>query len=219
MKYTTAIFDLDGTLLDTITDLAEASNGVLREFGFPVHPEESYNYFVGDGLKTLMARVTPAETAAAVIEECCDSFMQKYGQCWDRNSKPYQGIPEMLRELRRLGMQCAVLSNKPHAFTEVFVNRFFGPDMFAAVYGQRDGVPKKPDPAGALEIMAKLSTFPERCIYVGDTSTDMKTGKSGGMFTIGVLWGFRGRDELEEHDADLIVQTPMEIVEHVIAAG
>ena len=219
MKYTTAIFDLDGTLLDTITDLAEASNNVLREFGFPVHPEESYNYFVGDGLQTLMTRITPAGTAADVIEECCGSFMQKYKQCWNSNSRPYRGIPEMLSELKKLGVQCAVLSNKPHAFTEVFINSFFPPETFAVVYGQREGIPKKPDPAGALEILEKLSASPEQCIYVGDTSTDMQTGKSGGMFTIGVLWGFRERDELEANNADLIVQTPLEIVKHVVSAG
>lgn len=218
MKYTTAIFDLDGTLLDTIADLAEASNNVLREFGFPEHPEKAYNHFVGDGLKTLMMRITPEETTADDIDKCCESFMEKYGQCWDKNSKPYKGIPEMIDKLKRRGMKCAVLSNKPHAFTKVFVQRFFAPETFDAVYGQREGVPKKPDPSGAIEIMNELSAAPEECIYVGDTSTDMQTGKSGGMLTIGVLWGFRGREELEENNADIIVQTPLEIVEYVVSA-
>lgn len=219
MKYTTAIFDLDGTLLDTLGDLADASNQVLCEFGYPEHPADAYKYFVGDGLRTLMVRITPDYVTDGEIEKCCRLFMKKYEQCWDKTSKPYPGIIEMVAELQRLDIKCAVLSNKPHEFTEIFVKRFFPARTFDAVFGQRPGIPKKPDPAGALEIMNQFSVTPEQCIYIGDTSTDMQTGKNGGMFTVGVLWGFREREELMQNKADVIVQTPMEIVKHVVSAG
>lgn len=215
----TIIFDLDGTLLDTLEDLADASNKVLRMHGYPGHPTQEYNIFVGDGLQTLITRITPDSASEEDIAECCRTFMQVYAEQWDNKTKPYQGIPDMLRSLKERGRRCCVLSNKPHTFTLDCTQRFFEVDCFDHVFGQREGVPRKPDPAGCFEL-AKITDTPiDQCVYVGDTSVDMQTGKGSGMFTIGVTWGFRKKEELLENGADLIVDRPEEIVDYVVSAG
>ncbi|SHO45382.1 HAD family hydrolase [Desulfopila aestuarii] len=219
MHKKTVIFDLDGTLLDTLEDLAYAGNAVLAECGFPQHPVDKYKYFVGDGMRVLMERIAPSTCTPEKIDQCCTIFNRIYGECWHRRTTLYPGIENMLKRLREKGVRLAILSNKPHQFTTVCVDRFFPGQRFDLVFGQRENVKKKPDPAGAFEIAAKLDVQPADCVYVGDTAVDMQTGKSAGMFTIGVLWGFRTFDELRENNADLIVDHPMEIVDHVISAG
>lgn len=219
MTIKTAIFDLDGTLLDTLQDLADAGNRVLAECNYPQHPVEAYKHFVGDGLRVLMERITPENTTSSEIDACCEAFHTIYSENWDKNSKPYVDIERMLMQLRDRGVRCSVLSNKPHAFTAIYIERFFPKSEFEVVFGQREGVNKKPDPAGAIEIAEKMGVDPSECIYVGDTAVDMQTGKAAGMFTIGVLWGFRDLEELKQNDADLIVTSPMEIVEYVISAS
>lgn len=217
MRFKTAIFDLDGTLVDTLDDLAYAGNRVLEKRGFPVHPVDAYKHFVGDGLKVLMERITPTGVDEGEIQRCCELFTDVYDRCWDANSCPYPGIVDMLRALKQAGVRCSVLSNKPHQFTKIYVDRFFDSGDFEVVFGQREGVEKKPDPAGAIEIAKIMKVQPSECIYVGDTSVDMKTGKSAGMYTIGVLWGFRDEKELQQNRADLIVSSPEEIVEYVLS--
>ncbi|WP_136796720.1 MULTISPECIES: HAD family hydrolase [Desulfosediminicola] len=219
MNCKAAIFDLDGTLLDTLHDLAYAGNSVLMKRGFPQHPVESYKHFVGDGLKVLMERITPADVDESEIQACCSLFNEIYDSCWDANSRPYPGIIKMLHELKSQGIRCSVLSNKPHQFTRIYIDRFFNSDDFEVVFGQREGVEKKPDPAGAIEIANIMQVDPAQCIYVGDTSVDMRTGKSAGMYTIGVLWGFREKKELQQNNADIIVSSPEEIVEYVLATS
>lgn len=219
MSLKVIIFDLDGTLLDTLEDLAETCNLVLAECGYPGHGVEAYKYFVGDGLRVLMERITPDDVSEAGLDHCCDLFDQRYAQLWDKRSRPYPGVPAMLRELAQTGVQLAVLSNKPDHFTRTCVDSFFPEQHFSVVFGQREGVEKKPDPAGALEIARLLNAHPAECVYVGDTSVDMQTGKAAGMFTIGVLWGFRDIDELQRNNADMIIKRPMEIVEYVVSAG
>lgn len=219
MTIKTAIFDLDGTLLDTLQDLADAGNRVLADFKYPQHPVDAYKIFVGDGLRVLMERITPDSVTSSEIDQCCESFQAIYTENWDKNSKPYDGIEEMLVQLRDRNIRCSVLSNKPHAFTSIYVDRFFPNSEFEVVFGQREGVNKKPDPAGAIEIAEKMGVHPSECIYIGDTAVDMQTGKAAGMFTIGVLWGFRDLEELQANNADLIVTSPMEIVEYVISAS
>jgi phosphoglycolate phosphatase len=210
------IFDLDGTLLDTLEDLVDAANATLAHFGFPGHPPDAYRYFVGEGLVTLIERIVPEKNRSQPeISACMDTFMQLYGQGWDVKSRPYAGILEMLQQLRQAGLQLGVLSNKPHAFTQLCVQRFFAADAFDFVFGQREGVPKKPDPAGAMEIADLMQLQPQQILYVGDTATDMQTGNRAGMSTMGVLWGFRERQELEENKAGTIVTHPLEIVSHV----
>jgi phosphoglycolate phosphatase len=210
------IFDLDGTLLDTLEDLADAANATLAHFGFPDHATAAYRYFVGNGLATLIERIVPeANRTPHEIAACMDTFMQLYSRNWDRKSRPYDGIDEMLLQLRQANLQLAVLSNKPHAFTNLCVEHFLGSDTFDFVFGQREGVPKKPDPAGALEIAALMRLEPQQILYVGDTATDMQTGSGAGMFTLGVLWGFRERQELAASKAGKIINHPSEIVNHI----
>jgi phosphoglycolate phosphatase len=210
------IFDLDGTLLDTLEDLADAANATLSNFGFPCHSSDAYRYFVGDGLATLIERIVPEENRSpSELASCMKTFLKLYGQKWDVKSRPYAGVIEMLQKLRRAGLQLAVLSNKPHAFTRLCVQRFFAADTFDFVFGQRDGVPRKPDPAGAKEIADLMQLQPQQILYVGDTATDMQTGNRAGMLTMGVLWGFRERLELEEGKAGIIVTHPLEIVNYV----
>lgn len=210
------IFDLDGTLLDTLEDLADAANATLAHFGFPGHSPAAYRYFVGEGLTTLITRIIPEENRSPQeIAACMEIFMQLYSRSWDLKSRPYAGIIEMLQQLRQAGLQLGVLSNKPHAFTQLCVQRFFDADVFDFVFGQREGVPRKPDPAGAMEIAGLMQLQPQQVLYVGDTATDMQTGNGAGMLTLGVLWGFRERQELEKNKAGKIIGHPLEIVSYV----
>ncbi len=217
MKCKGLIFDLDGTLLDTLEDLADAANSTLRYFGFPEHPVDAYRYFVGEGLKILMQRIVPGSAGSdKQLAEYMEKFAEIYRHTWNVQTAPYKGIPEMLSSLSAKGLQLAVLSNKPHEFTEICVETFFPEHPFAFVFGQREGVPKKPDPAGALELAEKMGLGVDEILYVGDTATDMKTGNSAGMRTVGVEWGFRERAEFEENNAWRIVSTPDEVVSYAI---
>lgn len=215
MSYSAVIFDLDGTLLDTLDDLAETGNRVLEENGYPVHPPEAYKYFVGEGMRTLVERITPDSVTESEKEVCFQRFKSLYSRYWNHRTRPYEGVRELLAILDGKGFQLGILSNKPHDFTMMCVDYFFPEKPFAQVFGQRKEIPKKPDPAGALEIAGRFGKTPEECIYVGDTSIDMQTGKSAGMFTIGILWGFRDAVELLENGADRIVKTPQELTEEV----
>ncbi|AGF79791.1 haloacid dehalogenase superfamily enzyme, subfamily IA [Desulfocapsa sulfexigens DSM 10523] len=217
MKCRGLIFDLDGTLLDTLDDLAMAANATLENFGFPAHPVDAYRYFVGEGLRTLMQRIVPGSNAT---DEQLNEYMVKFGEIytntWNVNTRLYEGIFEMIASLSAAGLQLAVLSNKPHLFTQLCVETFFPEQPFAFVFGQRDGVAKKPNPAGALEIAEKMGVAVADILYVGDTATDMQTGNGAGMRTIGVEWGFRDRTELENNNAWKIVRTPAEVVTYAI---
>lgn len=216
MEIRGVIFDLDGTLLDTLADIVDVANATLAHFGFPGHSADAYRYFVGDGLSTLIERIVPEQNRTqSQLKSCADVFLQRYAQGWDNQTKPYAGVMEMLEQLRQKGLQLAVLSNKPDAFTRICVQRYFADHLFSFVHGQREGIPKKPDPFGATEIAGLMKLSPHQMAYVGDTSTDMRTGKGAGMLTLGVLWGFRERQELEEARADRIISHPSEIVSYV----
>jgi phosphoglycolate phosphatase len=210
------IFDLDGTLLNSLDDLADAANAMLSRCGFSEHPVAAYRYFVGDGLMTLIERILPEQhRSPSQIAASMELFAQIYGQGWDIKSHLYAGVAETLRQLRQEGLRLAILSNKPHAFTQLCVQRFFDADCFDFVHGQREGVPKKPDPQGAEELAALMQLPPAQILYVGDTATDMRTGNEAGMKTLGVLWGFRQRQELEASGAGTIITHPSEIVEFI----
>ena len=213
MRFKAALFDLDGTLLNTLDDLADSANSSLKSLHFPVHPTDSYRYFVGDGMRTLIERIMPEKSSEKQIAECEGIFKKIYSAHWADKTRPYQGVEIMLPALLILGQKLAILSNKPDEFTRMCVKRFFPADWFDCVRGQCDDVPKKPDPKGALIIAEKLGLLPEDILYVGDTATDIQTGKRAGMKTVGVLWGFREIDELEQNGADYIVSTPREIVQ------
>ena len=218
MSYTSIIFDLDGTLLDTLDDIAESVNSVLISHRFPLHSNESYKLFLGNGLYNLISKSVPENTAKSVIQDCSEAFKEIYSNNWKKNCCPYKGISTMLANLSDQGIKLAVLSNKPHAFTCLFVDEFFPKDMFRVVFGQRDGVEKKPHPAGALDIAKILQSRPENTLFVGDSDVDIQTGRAAGMGTAGVSWGYRSVEELIENRAEIIVNSPSEIVKHVLSA-
>jgi len=214
MKYKAVLFDLDGTLLDTLDDLADSANRVLAAMQMPPHPVDAYRYFVGDGMMTLLTRIVPEDRRDnATLGQITEAFRSDYGNNWAVKSKPYAGITQMLAGLQDRGLQLAILSNKPQEFTQLCVKKLLGTFAFNPVLGQRDGVAKKPDPAGALEIAELLHIAPEHFLYLGDTSIDMHTAKSAGMCAVGALWGFRTEEELRASGADHLIQSPVELLE------
>jgi phosphoglycolate phosphatase len=207
------VFDLDGTLLDTLSDLADAGNAALARLGHPVHPVDAYRTFVGDGMRTLVTRLLPdARRDEADIEAALQLMREEYSARWDAKTRPYDGVPEMLTALQDCGMLLGIVSNKPHDFTQLCVKRLLPRWSFLAVIGTRDGVPVKPDPTGALQVAAALGVAPADCLYVGDTDTDMKTGNHAGMPTVGAVWGFRTAEELRRSGAAHLAETPTELV-------
>jgi len=213
MSIHAVIFDLDGTLLDTIEDLADAMNAVLGRGGFPTHGVEAYKTFVGDGIELLVGRALPGDRQDAVtLRECVEAFGREYAGRLDRKTRPYDGVMEMLRALASRGLKLAVLSNKPHAATVQVVAALLGGVNFDVVRGALPGVPRKPDPAAALAIAAQLGELPRACLCVGDSGNDMRTAVAAGMTPVGALWGFRGEAELRAGGAEILVGTPLEIV-------
>ncbi|MDD4569425.1 MAG: HAD family hydrolase [Tepidanaerobacteraceae bacterium] len=212
MKYKAVIFDLDGTLLNTLEDLANSMNYVLKNQGLPTHDIGKYKYFVGNGMYNLALRTLPADKRQEPFVRYCHSLMkEEYGKRWAENTKPYDGIPEMLDKLTDLKYKLAVLSNKPQEFTLLTVKKLLQRWNFDVILGERSGIPRKPNPAGAVEIAKLFDTSPEKILYLGDTGTDMITAKAAGMYAVGVLWGFREADELQNNGADVIIKTPMEL--------
>lgn len=216
MSYRGVLFDLDGTLLDTLQDLADSVNRMLAARGLPIHPLDAYRYFVGDGARNLVTRALPADLRdAATVTQALADYQRDYGLHWADATRPYDGIPELLDELTARGMAIAVLSNKPHVFTEKCVAHFLGRWTFKAVLGQRDRVPHKPDPAGALEAAKIMNLAPSQVLYVGDTATDMQTARAAGMFPLGVTWGFRPESELRENGASAIAHHPSGVLDAI----
>ncbi len=213
MDYSAVLFDLDGTLLDTLEDIGEAANRVLIQRGFAPHPPDSYRHFVGEGVRVLFERSLPAEACSDdVLAACAEEFRQAYAECWNVRTRPYDGIEDLLPALVMRNVRLAVLSNKPDVFTKSCVREYLPQFSFEAVLGQRDGTPRKPDPAGALEIAALMDWAPERFLYLGDTAVDMQTALAAGMFPVGALWGFRPRSELLSGGAQAVIERPLELL-------
>lgn len=213
MPYRAVIFDLDGTLLDTLEDLADSMNAVLASMGLPTHPVAAYKYFVGDGVVELARRaLPPGRRDPKVVKSAVAGMRQEYGRRWDRKTRPYDGIPELLDALAARGVAMTVLSNKPHDFTRLCVTTFLGKWRFDAVQGVDENVLKKPDPSGALAVATKLGIPPAEFIYLGDTNTDMQTAVAAGMFPVGALWGFRTGDELLASGATMLVEKPADVL-------
>ena len=213
MTYEAVLFDLDGTLLDTIDDLADATNTVLSRRGLPVHDVEAYKYFVGDGAVSLMRRALPeANRDKHTVEQTVAGMRAEYATCWADKTRPYDGVGPMLDALAERGIRMAVLSNKPEDFTKLCVTQLLPGRAFDLVVGARVSVPLKPDPTAALAIAEQLDGRPAGFIYLGDTGTDMKTACAAGMYAVGALWGFRTAEELAANGAKLLIENPTDLL-------
>ena len=213
IEFKAILFDLDGTLLDTLTDLANSMNGALEQLGLPVHPVEAYLEFVGDGVETETRRALGAAADdPEIFSKCLVIAKQKYAEKYLENTASYAGIAEMLDELERLGIPKAIFSNKPDEFVQPIVDKLLGEWSFAAVQGLDENTPHKPDPTAAIAIAEKLGFEPGEILYVGDTNTDMQTAVAAGMYPVGVLWGFRGAEELTANGAKVLIEEPGDLL-------
>ena len=217
MQYKAAIFDLDGTLIDSLADLADSANEMLAGFGFPRHDLDKYRYFVGNGSRKLIERCLPAEKAddSAFVDEA----LAKYKLCYDKNlthkTVCYEGIMDMLTALQAKHIPLGICTNKHQSAADIIVDKLFPKDMFVSVIGDCKDMPRKPDPKKVLLIAAKMGVKPAEVAYFGDTSVDMDTANNAGMLPIGVTWGFRPQEELVAHGAKILLDTPMELFSKV----
>ncbi len=213
MHLEAVLFDLDGTLLDTLDDLADSANAALRRLGLPQHPVASFKQFIGDGVETLVRRALPPERHdPQTLVRCAELLREEYGRRWADKTRPYEGIPELLDALAARRLPLAVLSNKPQEFTRLCVERLLPRWRFDAVVGAGGALPRKPDPKGALHIASALGISAERILYLGDTNTDMQTAVAAGMYPVGALWGFRTRDELLASGARALAERPADVL-------
>jgi phosphoglycolate phosphatase len=212
-NFRAVIFDLDGTLLDTVEDIAMAMNRVLESRGFETYTIEVYKTLVGDGAdemirRALAGRTLSDEEIAAIVRD----YRREYDLCWRLHSRPYAGVTALLNELGRRKVKTAVLSNKSHPFTEAMTLGLLPAVRFDVIRGARPGVPLKPDPDPALRIACELRVTPPAVVFLGDTKVDMKTALAAGMFPVGALWGFRSADELGANGAAVLIASPLELL-------
>jgi phosphoglycolate phosphatase len=207
------LFDLDGTLLDTLTDLANAANRILSRAGLPVHPTSAYRQFIGDGSRMLISRALPqSHQNPEKIDEYLARFKAEYGRSWNVDTRPYPGILDLLEDMDRRRIPRAVVTNKPHPFAEQCVHHFFPDTPFHVIRGQKAGFPLKPDPSPALEVAAELNVSPEECALIGDSDVDMRTALAAGMLPLGAAWGFRPVAELRQAGAARIAEHPNDVM-------
>lgn len=212
--YSTYIFDLDGTLLDTLDDLAASTNAALRHSGMPERTKEEVRQFVGNGIRKLMERAIPDGTANARFDETFDFFCKYYLHHSLDNTKPYDGIPELLAELKQQGKRTAIVSNKFYLATQELARHFFSDTITVAIGEHEDvGIHKKPAPDTVREALRQLDVSKEGAVYIGDSDVDIMTAKNSGMPCISVLWGFRDEQFLRNHGATTLVSNPLEILE------
>ena len=207
------IFDLDGTLADTLESMAYVANEIMQKYGLKTLPTDNFRYYSGEGADMLMQRALKDAGDKELIhyEEGRRLYREMFAADPMYKVDPYEGMQETLKELKKRGIRLAVCSNKPHPAAVKVIAQLYGDD-FDMVLGQSDAIRRKPAPDGPLMIAGKFGVRPEECMYVGDTSTDMKTGKAAGMFTVGALWGFRDREELNATGADLVAEHPTDLV-------
>ncbi|MBI5552638.1 MAG: HAD family hydrolase [Desulfobacterales bacterium] len=216
MTCSAVIFDLDGTLLDTLEDLGSSVNRVLAGQGFATHPLEAFRWFVGDGSRMLITRALPAEQRSpGTIESSLAALLADYNRNWHHQTRPYDGIEALLAALTHQGKALSVVTNKPHRFTREMVAHYFPSIAFRAVLGQQDGIAKKPDPVQALAAARAMGVAPEACIFLGDSGVDMQTAGRAGMLGVGAAWGFRPVEELKAAGARHIVHHPLELLSFV----
>lgn len=214
------IFDLDGTLLNTIDDLGRATNFALHEFGYPEHALTSYPLYVGNGVRRLIERTLPEDARVPeIIDPVLDKFKEYYNEHLTVATVPYPGIPELLEALQRKGVKMAVASNKYQAAVQTLITHFFPSVEWAAIEGQKEGVPAKPDPSIVFEILGKVPMRKSKVLYCGDSGVDMETARRACVDSCGVTWGFRPAKELRDAHADNIVTSPEEIIRIVERPG
>jgi phosphoglycolate phosphatase len=212
-NYRAVIFDLDGTLLDTLEDLADSMNAVLESLGYPPHPLASYRHFTGDGVVALAERsLPPRARSEEIVSRCVKLMKQEYDKRWAKKTRPYEGIPELLDGLEERSISINVLSNKLEKFTRLTVLKFLPRWKFQCIVGVAPSVPEKPSPEGALRIARSCGIAPANFAYLGDTNTDMRTASAAGMLPVGALWGFRSREELLESGAQEVIARPAELL-------
>lgn len=209
--FDTFIFDLDGTLLDTLPDLVLLTNAVLRESGFPERTPEEILRFVGNGVKALMYQAIPEDAGEVQVEEAMKRWKAQYPDYGHRLTQPYPGIPETVAELKHRGVKLGVLSNKFDGAVCEVIDAYL-PGLFTVTHGECDEIPRKPDPAGLLRTVDELGSTPVRAVYVGDSAGDVRVARNAGTFVIGVSWGYHGRARLTEAGADVIVDRPEELL-------
>lgn len=218
MRFGGVIFDMDGTLLDTIDDLANSMNRVLERHGYPMHPVDAYRYFVGEGMEMLVRKALPiGRDDRKTIAECLAAMHKEYGRGWADRSKLYPGIRELLDFLEGQKIPKAILSNKPDGFTKTMTKAFLSEWTFCEVRGESPSTPRKPNPAAALEIASGMGHKPENIVYIGDSSIDMQTASRAGMYSVGALWGFRTADELKSNGARVLVERPEDAILELLA--
>ena len=213
MQYKAAIFDLDGTLIDSLADLADSANEMLAGYGFPLHTIDEYRYFVGNGSRKLIERCLPEDKAKD--KDFVDEALARYKACYDKNlvhkTKCYAGIDEMLTALQEKNIPLGICTNKHQSAADEVCQKLLAKHSFVEIIGDRPGLPRKPDPKKVLAIAAKMGVKPEEVAYFGDTSVDMETAVNAGFLPVGVTWGFRPREELIETGAKVLLDNPMEL--------
>lgn len=214
MAYRAAVFDLDGTLLNTLADLADSGNELLASYGMAPHPEPAFRYFVGNGSRKLMERILPGKSPEQ-IDEALGRYKAIYEKHLTAKTTPYEGISETLSALKARGVRMAVCTNKHISAAEALIRKYFPADTFDAFEGDRPGVPRKPDPAHVRIVLEKMGVRPEETVYLGDSGVDMQTAVNAGTLPVGVLWGFREKDELMENGAQILLSKPSELLEKV----
>jgi len=213
MRFSAVIFDLDGTLLDTLQDIADSANRTLAEHGMPTLPLDNYRMLVGEGVARLFERAVPESMRSPeMLRRCGDWFRDDYSRNWDLATRPYDDANQLLREVAGRGIKMSVLSNKPDQFTQQCVAKYFGDHEFDLVLGQSDEVPAKPDPTGTRRIVEHLGLPLEEFLFLGDTGTDMQTATAANVYPVGATWGFRSRDELMENGAGQLIAEPLDLL-------
>jgi phosphoglycolate phosphatase len=212
MQIEAVLFDLDGTLVDSLGDLGSSVNHVLADLGLPTHSIDSYRLRIGDGSRTMLSRALP-EDRQELLDQAVESFKKYYRvHCLDQ-TRTYPGIDSLLDHLKERGCPMAIFTNKPHPLTTHIVESLFPIGLFDTCLGQQDDFPKKPDPTGALRIAETISCRPECTLFLGDSAIDMHTATAAGMVPVGATWGFRSRNELIESGAKHIINNPHELLD------
>lgn len=215
MKYTAVIFDLDGTLVNSLEDLADSANEALAKYGFNGHPSTAYKKFIGNGLRQLVKNASPKDTDECLIDSILQDLRIIYNKNYLNKTRPYDKVHSMLDALKELGIKMAVCSNKPDMLTNEIIEKIIGKEYFDVIFGEREGIPRKPDPTSLLEAARYLEVEPDKTIYLGDSGGDMICAKNAGMFAAGALWGFRDKEELVECGAQILFSHLMELVEYI----